>query len=145
KEKRSKVFGWVTTPAPSEAKSPRRDDGPGQTVAHQVALHHAPVDWSAYLLEYHHVAATRRPRTEASTRRADNAKKGIDKRPVTEEWAKARSAVPTCSVPTILRTQRGIADHLSKRPDSKRRRAWAWRYAPLPTLQHSAPREAPSS
>src|SRR5258708_32111563 len=37
------------TPAPSEAKSPRRDDGPGQTVAHQVALHHAPVDWSAYL------------------------------------------------------------------------------------------------
>src|ERR1700722_17441117 len=37
KEKRSKVFGWVTTPAPSEAKSPRRDDGPGQTVAHQVA------------------------------------------------------------------------------------------------------------
>src|SRR6202035_5727393 len=82
KEKRSKVFGWIMTPAPSEAKSPRRDDGPGQTVAHQVALHHAPVDWSAYLLEYHHVAATRRPRTEASTRRADNAKKGLTRGPL---------------------------------------------------------------
>ena len=30
------VFGWVTTPGLLEAKSPRRDDGSGQTAAHPV-------------------------------------------------------------------------------------------------------------
>src|SRR5262245_55623136 len=38
------------------------------------AQKHAHVDWSAYPLGPHQVAAMRRPRTEASTRRLDNAK-----------------------------------------------------------------------
>jgi hypothetical protein len=56
-----------------KAESPRRDDGSGQTVAHPVALpprDRRLVGRSSH--QHHQVAASRRPRTEASTRRPDN-------------------------------------------------------------------------
>jgi hypothetical protein len=85
-----KAFGRVADTSLPEAESPRRDDGSGQTVAHPVALpprHRRLVGRSSH--QHHQVAASRRPRTEASTRRPDNANRGLTHRPVTEGWAKS--------------------------------------------------------
>ena len=59
-----RVFGRVRH-QPSRSEVPRRDDGSGQTACAQWHHDHASVDWSAYPLEPHQVAAARRPRTEA--------------------------------------------------------------------------------
>src|SRR3954447_19193419 len=76
-----RVFGPVTTPDLLEAKSLRRDDGSGQTVARQVALRSRIRRLVGLILFYpHQAAALRRPRTEARPRRADNAKKGLTHR-----------------------------------------------------------------
>jgi len=92
KEKRSKVFGWATTPAPSEAKSPRRDDGPGQTVAHPVALPPRTRRLVGLPLRTPSCGGLA-PTTDRSEHPAiRQRKKGIDHRPVTEGWAKARRA-----------------------------------------------------
>src|SRR5712672_504308 len=87
KEKRSKVFGWATTPAPSEAKSPRRDDGPGQTVAYPVALPPRTRRLVGLPLRTPSCGGLA-PTTDRSEHPAiRQRKKGIDHRPVTEGWA----------------------------------------------------------
>ena len=71
-------FGQHRTSA-SRSGFPRRDDGSGQTASWVVATRPRVPDWSAYpiLNGHHQVAASHRPRTEASARRSDNAREGL--------------------------------------------------------------------
>src|SRR6266540_2500644 len=74
----------------TEAKSQRRDDGSGQTVTPPRGITTTPHEIGRPILSVpHQVAALRRPRTEASTRRKDNAKRDG---PIE---ARYRSEVPT--------------------------------------------------
>ncbi len=88
-QKDKPVSGGPPHQAPPEAKSLRRDDGPGQAVTRVVDASNDVITLSAdwpdlFLYESHQATALRRSRTEASTRRVDDAK-GIDSsRPVTE-------------------------------------------------------------
>src|SRR3954451_10217549 len=90
-----RVFGPVTTPDLLEAKSLRRDDGSGQTVARQVALRSRIRRLVGLILFYpHQAAALRRPRTEASPRRADNAKKGLTHRGPLQKGGPSEACTP---------------------------------------------------
>src|SRR5258705_11264470 len=75
-------FGRAPHQALPEAKSLRRDDGPGQAVMRVVDASNDAItlsaDWPACSShEPHQATALRRSRTEASARRVDDAKKGL--------------------------------------------------------------------
>src|ERR1700682_2631775 len=74
------VFGRATTPGSPEAKSLRRDDGPGQAVTRVVDASNDVItlsaDWpTCSSHEPHQATALRRSRTEASARQVDYAKR----------------------------------------------------------------------
>ena len=102
-------FGQHRTSA-SRSGVPRRDDGSGQTARWVVATRPRVGRLVGLFLNGHpQVAASRRPRTEASARRSDNAKEGLttdgplQKPIILQAWLTLPSCLASSNNPTLAR------------------------------------------
>ena len=109
-DRRVQQISGGTGHRPSRSDVPCRDDGSGQTARWVVATRPRVGRLVGLFLNGHpQVAASRRPRTEASARRSDNAKEGLttdgplQKPIILQAWLTLPSCLASSNNPTLAR------------------------------------------